>query len=111
MAKKKAGLDMSPEARAERTREKREEMERQGCPFGRYPDGTPRTRPEVPPELRAYYVVYGIRRATGERVAFKGFKSMRRAKTWIDDTFVLIKQSCESIEVVRSKLIEARKLD
>ena len=111
MARKKSGLDMSPEARAERTREKREEMERQGCPFGRYPNGTPRTRPEIPEELRSYYVVYGIKRGSGERVAFKGFKSRRRADTWIQDTRVLLKQSCEKVEIVRSKQVGAINLD
>lgn len=111
MARKKSGLDMSSEARAERTRAKREEMEKQGCPYGRYPNGTPRTKPEVPQELRSYYVVYGIKRATQERVAFKGFKSRRRANQWIDDTRVLLKQSCERIEIVRSKLVDSSSLD
>ena len=111
MARKKSGLDMSVEARAERTRQKREEMEAKGCPFGRYPNGTPRTRPEVPEELRSYYVVYGIKRGSGERVAFKGFKSRRRADVWVQDTRVLLKQSCEAIEIVRSKMVAQTKLD
>lgn len=111
MGKKKSGLDMSQEARAERTRAKREEMEKRGCPYGRYPNGTPRTRPEVPPELRSYYVVYGIKRGSGERVAFKGFKSRRRADVWIQDSAVLIKQGFSNIEVVRSKMVHQINLD
>ena len=111
MARKKSGLDMSAEARAERTREKREQMEKQGCPFGRYPNGTPRTRPEVPPELRSYYVVFGIKRGSGERVAFKGFKSRRRADVWIQDSAVLIKQGFSMIEIVRSKMVHQINLD
>lgn len=111
MAKKKSGLDMSPEARAERTLAKREEMEKQGCPFGRYPNGTPRTKPEVLPEYRSYYVVFGVKRATGEKVAFKGFKSRRRADNWITDSYTLIKQGFEAVEIVRSKMVDRKKLD
>ena len=111
MASKKKAPAMSASDRAERTRRKREEMESQGCPFGRYPDGTPRTRPEVPPELRSYYVVFGIKRGSGERIAFKGFKSRRRADVWIQDSRVLLKQSCERVEVVRSKMVSSIPLD
>lgn len=111
MAKQAKQLEMTPEARAERTRKKREEMESKGCPFGRYPNGTPRTRPEIPPELRSYYVVYGIKRGSQERVAFKGFKSRRRADVWINDSHVLIKQGFERVEIVRSKLVSQKELD
>ena len=111
MATKKKAPVMSAEDRAERARQKREEMEKQGCPFGRYPNGVPRTRPEVPPELRSYYVVFGIKRGSGERIAFKGFKSRRRADVWIQDSRVLLKQSCERVEVVRSKMVSSIDLD
>lgn len=111
MAKRKSGLDMSLQARRERTEAKRAEMEENGCPFGRYANGTPRTRPEVLPEYRSYYVVYGIKRGSGEKVAFKGFKSRRRADQWIIDSYTLIKQGFEAVEIVRSKMVERKQLD
>lgn len=111
MSKKKSGLDMSAEARRERTEAKRAEMESKGCPFGRYPNGTPRTKPEVPQEMRSYYIVFGVKRGSGEKVAFKGFKSRRRADVWIQDSYVLLKQGFERVEIVRSKMVHATKLD
>lgn len=111
MVRKKSGLSMTKEDRAERTRAKREEMEKAGCPYGRYPNGTPRTKPEVPPEMRSYYVVFGVKRGSGEKVAFKGFKSRRRADVWITDSYTLLKQGFERVEIVRSKMVAAKQLD
>jgi hypothetical protein len=60
VAKQAKQLEMTPEARAERTRKKREEMESKGCPFGRYPNGTPRTRPEIQGHRSGAARTYGL---------------------------------------------------
>lgn len=105
MGKKIEGLDKSAEARAKRTEAKREEMERQGCPFGRYPNGIPRTRPEIPPELRSYYVVFGMPKHGSAAQRLGRFKSQLSAARWIEQTHELLANNYTGIELVRCKRV------